>query len=134
MASARIGLEIVTPEKRLFRGKVDAVTVPGAEGALGILPGHAALLSLLKAGVLDYSIEGDRTQLFCGAGFVEVLPDLVSILADTAETKQEIDANEAGAAKARAEELLKSKEPGTDYAAAALMLQEAEARLAVAQG
>jgi F-type H+-transporting ATPase subunit epsilon len=65
---------------------------------------------------------------------VEVLPDLVSILADTAETKQEIDANEAGAAKARAEELLKSKEPETDYAAAALMLQEAEARLAVAQG
>ena len=134
MASARIELEIVTPEKRLFSGTVDSVTVPGAEGALGILPGHAALLSLLTAGVLDYSVEGQRTRLFCGPGFVEVLPDLVSILADEAETRQEIDADKAGAAKARAEELLKSKEPETDYAAALVMLQEAEARLAVAQG
>lgn len=128
-----IRLEIVTPDRLLFGGDVESVTVPGAEGYLGILPGHAPLLSELKIGVISYRVEGEESHLFCSWGFVEVLPDRVSILAEVAERPREIDVARAREEKARAEQLLRSKDPAVDYAEAVLLLEKATTQLDVAE-
>ena len=129
---SKINLEIVTPDKLFFSGEVDEVMVPGAEGALGILPGHAPLLSELKVGILSYKVGSQETQLSCGWGFVEVLSDSVAVLAEIAETREEIDVERAEQDKIRAESLLKSKDPMTDYEEAMRLLQHALTRLEVA--
>src|SRR5437867_7675055 len=85
----KIHLEIVTPEKQLFSGYVDEVSVPSNAGYLGILPGHAPLLGELGIGEVSYSIAGRREYLFCSWGFVEVLPERVVVLAQTAEKASE---------------------------------------------
>jgi len=128
-----IHLEIVTPERQLFSGQVDAVTVPSTTGYLGILPGHAPLLAELGIGEISYKI-GDHTEyLFCSWGFLEVLPDRVVVLAQTAEKASDIDLNRAEQAKNRAEKLLASKAPDTDYARAQLALLRAISRLDAAR-
>lgn len=128
----KIRLEIVTPERQFFAGEVDSVTIPGLEGYMGILPGHAPLLSELKIGVISYTIAGEEHRLVCGWGFAEVLPDQVSILAEKAETAQEIDVNQARQDKERAEEALRSKLVDTNFQQALELWQEATARLEVA--
>ena len=130
---SKIHLEIVTPDSLLFSGEVDEVVVPGKEGALGILPGHAPLLSELKIGVLHYRIGYQKTRLCCGWGFVEVLPDQVAVLAEIAEPPEDIDVEKARKDKARAEELLRSKDPNTDYEAALELLEHSVTRLEVAR-
>jgi F-type H+-transporting ATPase subunit epsilon len=128
-----LNLEIVTPEKHLFSGKVDEVTVPSNVGYLGILPGHAPLLSELGIGEISYKI-GDTTEyLSCSWGFLEVLPDRVTILAQTAESASEIDINRAEQAKTRAEKILASKDPGIDFARAQLAMMRAISRLNAAK-
>src|SRR5512146_3127477 len=118
----KIQLVIVTPEKQLFSGKVDEVTVPSSQGYLGILPGHAPLLAELGIGNISYRT-GDQTELlFCSWGFVEVLPDRVVVLAQTAESASDIDLNRAEQAKQRAEKRLSSKDPHLDFARAELAL------------
>jgi F-type H+-transporting ATPase subunit epsilon len=125
----KIHLEIVTPEKQLFSGAVDSVTVPSNVGYLGILPGHAPLLAELGIGEVSYKI-GDRTDyLFCSWGFVEVLPDRVVLLAQTAELASDIDIKRAGEAKMRAEKLLASKDSNIDFRRAELALLRAISRL-----
>jgi F-type H+-transporting ATPase subunit epsilon len=125
----KIHLEIVTPEKQLFSGAVDKVTVPATVGYLGILPGHAPLLAELGIGEIDYKI-GDRTDfIFCSWGFVEVLPDRVVVLARVAELASEIDVKRAEEAKNRAEKILASKNSGMDFARAELALIRAISRL-----
>ncbi len=111
----KLQLELVTPTRQMFVGEVDEVTVPGLDGYLGILPGHAPLLSELKVGVLSFRIGSERTKLFCGWGFVEVLPGQVSVLAETAEMPNEIDIDQASHAKLEAEAQLRSKATDTDY-------------------
>jgi F-type H+-transporting ATPase subunit epsilon len=102
-----IHLEIVTPDRQVVRDSVTEVSVPGKEGELGILPGHAPLLSLLKVGELSY-VQKKLTHYLCiNWGFVEVLPDRVIVLAQTAERAEEIDLDRARKAKERAEERLK---------------------------
>ena len=107
----KIHLVIVTPEKQLFSGRVDQVTVPSSQGYLGILPGHAPLLAELGIGNISYQIGDQSELLFCSWGFVEVLPDRVVLLAQAAETASEIDLNRAEQAKSRAEKRLASKDP-----------------------
>ncbi len=125
----KIHLEIVTPEKQLFSGTVDSVTVPSTTGYLGILPGHAPLLAELGIGEVSYKI-GERTDyLFCSWGFVEVLPERVVLLAQEAEMASDIDIKRAEEAKMRAEKLLASKDPGIDFARAELALLRAISRL-----
>jgi F-type H+-transporting ATPase subunit epsilon len=125
----KIHLEIVTPEKQLFSGAVDSVTVPSTTGYLGILPGHAPLLTELGIGEISYVI-GDRTDfLFCSWGFGEVLPDRVVLLAQTAELASDIDEKRAEEAKSRAEKILASKDPGMDFQRAELSLMRAISRL-----
>ena len=128
-----IHLEIVTPDKQLFSGQVEEVTVPSSTGYLGILPGHAPLLAELGIGEIGYSI-GERSELlFCSWGFVEVLPERVVVLAQTAERASEIDLNRAEQARSRAEKRLASKSPDTDYARAQLALLRAISRLGAAR-
>src|SRR5437867_5491599 len=125
----KIHLEIVTPEKQLYSGDVDEVTVPSNVGYLGILPGHAPLLGELGIGEISYKT-GERGEfLFCSWGFVEVLPDRVIILAQTAEKASEIDINRAEQAKVRAEKRLVSKDPNTDFVRAELAAILAMSRL-----
>jgi F-type H+-transporting ATPase subunit epsilon len=126
-------LEIVTPEKQVVKD-VDAqeAQIPGRDGYLGILPGHAPLITELKAGALSYREGGTSHTLSVAWGFAEVLPDKVTILAETAERPQEIDVARAEKAKARAEERLKSNNPEVDYDRAEDALERAETRIKVA--
>lgn len=125
----KIHLEIVTPEKQLFSGDVDSLTVPSASGYMGILPGHAPLLAELGIGEISYTAGGHTEYMFCSWGFLEVLPGRVVILAQTAELASDIDIKRAEEAKARAEEMLASGDPGVDYAAAQLSLIRAISRI-----
>lgn len=83
---AALHLEIVTPERTLVRDEVDEVVVPGEEGYLGVLPGHTPLVATLKQGALWYRKGGERKELEIAGGFVEVLPDRVTILAEAGAT------------------------------------------------
>src|SRR5881409_4014394 len=104
MADKTIELTIVTPERAVVDEAVDELQIPGSEGYFGVLPGHAPLFSELKVGEVSYR-KGDRwTFLAVAWGFVEVLPNQVRILAETAERAQEIDLERAMRAKQRAEE------------------------------
>src|SRR5512144_2982278 len=112
----KIQLIIVTPEKQLFSGKVDEVTVPSTQGYLGILPGHAPLLAELGIGQISYETGGKTEYLACSWGVVEVLPNRVVILVETSELASEIDVKRAEQAKQRAEKRLASKDPNIDFA------------------
>src|SRR3954453_19352053 len=102
----KLTLEIVTPDRALIREEVDEVVVPGREGEFGVLPGHTPLLATLKVGELWYRQGSEKHYLAVGFGFVEVLPDRVTILAPVAERPQDIDIDRAERAKRRAEERL----------------------------
>src|SRR3990172_8216110 len=103
---AKLNLDIVTAERVVFSQEVDSVVAPGIEGELGILPHHAPLLTALKTGELRIKSNGDVTHMAIGGGFLEVMPDKVVVLADTAERAEEIDVARAAEAKRRAEQRL----------------------------
>jgi F-type H+-transporting ATPase subunit epsilon len=128
-------LEIVTPSRLLVRDAAEEAQIPGSSGYLGILPGHAPLITELAVGVITYKAGGATHTLSVAWGFMEVLPDKVTILAEAAERPQEIDVARAQEAKNRAEALLKSNDPNleVDYARAEDALQRAETRLKVAK-
>lgn len=126
-------LEIVTPARLVVKETVEEMQIPGLNGYMGILPGHAPLISELSVGAITYRTQGGESHTLSVAwGFVEVLPDKVTILAETAERPQEIDIARAQKAKERAEERLKSNDPSIDYDRAEDALQRAETRLKVA--
>ena len=129
----KIHLEIVTPEKHLFSGDVDSVTVPAKTGYLGILPGHAPLLAELGIGEIEYTAGGQVEYLFCSWGFLEVLPDRVVLLAQSAETGSDIDVKRAEEAKSRAEKLLNSNSVDIDFDRAQMSLMRAISRLDAAK-
>ena len=126
-------LEIVTPEKVVVRDSAEECQIPGRNGYLGILPGHAPLISELGVGEITYRNGGYSHHLCVAWGFAEVLPEKVTILAETAERAQEIDVKRAQEAKQRAEERLKSANPETDFNRAEEALQRAETRRQVAE-
>ena len=122
-----VQLEVVTPERQLLSQGVDAVQLPGADGELGILPGHAPLITELGIGVLTYRVGEETGHL------AEVLPDRVSVLAEIAEHAGEIDVQRAKAARERAEKRLASGTSASiDWARAAAALQRSLIRLHVA--
>ena len=129
----KIQLEIVTPERLFFSGEVDEVNVPGAEGYLGVLPGHAPLLSELRIGVITYRQGNQKSHLFCSWGFAEVLPDRVSVLAEVAESPDQIDVERARANRDEAEKLFRSLDENVDYAQIMDALQQAEVQLELAE-
>jgi F-type H+-transporting ATPase subunit epsilon len=126
-------LEIVTPVRLLVNDTAEEAQIPGLSGYLGILPGHAPLITELAVGVIIYKSNGTTHTLSVAWGFAEVLPDKVTILAETAERPQEIDVERAEKAKERAEERLKSSDPDVDFTRAEDARQRAETRLNVAK-
>jgi F-type H+-transporting ATPase subunit epsilon len=125
-------LEIVTPEKMVVRDVVEEMQIPGKNGYLGVLPGHAPLITELAVGEISYRKGNETNYLALAWGFAEVLPDRVVILAETAERPEEIDVKRAEESKRRAEERLKSGSTETDFTRAEDALQRAETRLQVA--
>jgi len=126
-------LEIVTPSKLLVKDAAEEAQIPGVSGYLGILPGHAPLISELSVGVITYKAGGESHTLSVAWGFVEVLPDKVTILAEAAERPLEIDVARAQKSKDRAEQRLKSNAPEVDSARSEDALRRAETRLRVAK-
>jgi F-type H+-transporting ATPase subunit epsilon len=129
-------LEIVTPEKRVFDAEVDSVTVPTTTGEAGILPNHAPLISALKPGILSYSVKGVSEKFAVAGGFVEVNANKVAVLADTAETSEEIDLNAAKADRENAEKALSAAASGSlaDNEAVREQLAAANVRISLASG
>jgi F-type H+-transporting ATPase subunit epsilon len=126
-------LEIVTPEKKVVETAAEEVQIPGKNGYLGVMPGHAPLITELAVGEIKYREPGSSEQLLAVAwGFAEVLPDKVTILAETAERPSEIDADRARKAKERAEQRLTSGDTNVDVDRALDALHRADARLDVA--
>jgi F-type H+-transporting ATPase subunit epsilon len=125
-------LEIVTPERQVVSEAVSEVQIPGKNGYLGILPGHAPLITEVGVGEISYRSDGSAHHLAVAWGFAEVLPSKVTILAESAERADQIDAERARQARDRAEKLLRSGDPNIDYERALSSWRRAEARLDVA--
>jgi F-type H+-transporting ATPase subunit epsilon len=129
-------LEIVTPEKKVVNTAAEEMQIPGKNGYLGILPGHAPLITELAVGEITYresSGSGSSEQRLAVAwGFAEVLPDKVTILAESAERPSEIDVARAREAKERAEQRLTSGDANVDVERSLDALHRADTRLEVA--
>lgn len=103
-----IRLEVVTPDRRIAEEEVDSVSIPGKDGYIGVLPGHAALLTELKPGTLTYTQNSGEHYVAIHWGFAEVLPDRVIVLAEVAERAEDIDVERAENKRKSAEEFLKT--------------------------
>jgi len=124
-----IDLEIATPERLLVKEQVSEVQIPGQDGYMGILPGHAALLSLLGTRPLSYTIGGAKRYLSIHGGFVEVLPEQVRVLANVAERAEEIDVERARKDLQTAQEQVMNPSLGVDPAVALDAMAAAQARI-----
>src|SRR6267142_2713425 len=135
MLPESIQLIVVTPERQLLRESAVEVTVPGLDGQLGILPGHAPLMTELGIGELSYrtSTSSQPVVLAVISGFAEVLGDRVTVLAETAERAEEIDLARAEEAKARAEKRLAAGDPNIDWDRANIALQRSVIRIQIAR-
>jgi F-type H+-transporting ATPase subunit epsilon len=135
MLPEAIQLVVVTPERQLLRESVVEVDIPGKEGQLGVLPGHAPLMTEMGIGELSYraSASSQPVTLAVIHGFAEVLADRVTVLAETAERAEEIDVARAEAAKARAEKRLASNDTNIDWDRAVVALKKSLIRIQVAR-
>lgn len=126
-------LRVVTPERMVVSGQASSVSLPGKDGRLGILPGHAPLVSELASGVLFFEHEGQTNYMAVFGGFTEVLPGRVTVLAQAAEPAETIDLGRAERDKQRAEELLKqSSSPEAQSGEAQAALERSLARIEAA--
>lgn len=131
MAEKSFNLRIITPDRIFYEGEAEMVEFNTTEGQVGVLPGHIPLTVIIKPGILNiYEADGEK-EAALHAGFAEILPDSVTILAEIIEWPNEIDEDRAEAAKERAEERLRSRTPETDIARAETALQRAMARIQV---
>ena len=129
-----IELEIVTPERLAYADTVDAVVLPGSQGELGVLPHHAPLVSTLGIGELRIRKGGNEEAFAIVGGFLQVLPDKVVVMAETADMAAEIDLERAQEARRQAEAALESGyTEGADLSAARAALQQALLRIRVAE-
>ena len=127
-------LEIVTPERQVYSDTVDSVQVPGSEGELGVLPHHAPLVSTLGVGELRFRKDGVEESFAIVGGFLQVRPDKVVVLAETADMASEIDLEKAQEARREAERALETGySEGADIAMARAALQQALLRIRVAE-
>jgi F-type H+-transporting ATPase subunit epsilon len=132
MLPTSLSVEVVIPEKRLVSETVNEVVLPGSEGSLGVLPGHAPLLTGLATGELVLKRGETRHYLSVVGGFAEVLPDRVTVLAEIAERAEDIDGERAGRARDRALDRLRGNQPDIDFDRAQVALQKALIRIQVA--
>ena len=127
-------LEIVTPERLAYSDTVDSVQLPGSEGELGVLPHHAPLVSMLGIGELRIRKAGAEESFAIVGGFLQVRPDKVVVMAETADLASEIDLQKAEEARREAERALESGyHEGADLSAARAALQQALIRIRVAE-
>jgi F-type H+-transporting ATPase subunit epsilon len=124
---------VVSVDRSLFEGDVDFIVANGADGELGILPRHAPLMTILKPGALKITQGSNEQLLFVGGGFLEVLPDRVTVLADVAEHADEISVTAAEDARKRAQEKLAGTLSTSEESEFQLALAMAEARLRLAR-
>lgn len=125
-------IQIVTPERLVVETTAQEVQIPGKKGYLGILPGHAPLITELAVGEISYRDGQTTGRVAVAWGFAEILPDKVTILAETAERAEDIDVARAQRARERAEERLTKGGSEIDYARCQVALQRADTRLQVA--
>jgi len=129
-----IHCEIVTVERLVYKDQVDSVTAPAVRGEIQILPGHAPLITVLSPGELVVEKSGETEYFAIGGGYLEVLTNKVTVMADTAEHSDEIDETRAQAARERAERMLYERPPNAeDYAAIEGALRRSLSRLQVAR-
>src|ERR1051326_3530765 len=128
---ATLKLEIVTPEEKIYSEDVDMVTLPGAEGELGVYPNHVPVLTTLKPGELRVVKDGRSSALAVGEGFVEIKADSISVLTDMALQSEKIDVAAAEAALARAQAAMKEDTTPEQLAAIQTSLSKALAQLHV---
>jgi F-type H+-transporting ATPase subunit epsilon len=129
-----IELEIVTPERLAYSDTVDSVVLPGSEGEIGVLPHHAPLVSMLGVGELRIRKDGQEETFAIAGGFLQVRPDKVVVMAETADLASEIDLEKAQEARREAERALESGySEGADLSAARAQLQQALLRIRVAE-
>ncbi len=132
--SMTVQCDIVSAEKQLFSGLVEMVVASGSEGDLGILPGHAPLLTGLNPGPVRIIKQGGEEEVFyVNGGFLEVQPKVVTVLADAAARAHDMDEAAAEEARQRAKEALEGKNTEMDYSAAAAQLAESVAQLRAIQ-
>ena len=126
-------LQIITAEREVFSGEVDALVAPGIEGQLGILPRHAPLITILQPGELMVRSGGEESFLALTGGYMEVLGNQVIILADAAEDVDEIDEARAQAAMEQAQQRISHRESDAELAQAVASLRRAQVRVTVAR-
>ncbi|MEY4630331.1 MAG: synthase epsilon chain [Pseudomonadota bacterium] len=132
-AQLQMNVEVVSPAKSLAKLPASLINVAGKDGYLGILPGHAALVTELGLGELRIEHDGKNTlKMLVNGGYMEVVNDQVIVLVDSAETREQIDVDRAKRARERALERLASKDSGVDVARAQSALARANARLTFA--
>jgi F-type H+-transporting ATPase subunit epsilon len=132
MAQSTMNFELMTPEKNLYSGAVSAVYFPGLDGEIGVLPGHAPLVTKLGMGVIRCEVaHGREIRFFCWGGFCEIIDTDVRVMANIAEAGDEIDEERALQAKERAQKRIYSHSPDVDYNRAVLSLQRAIERMQV---
>ena len=124
-------LRIIPPDRVFYENQVKMVEFNTTEGEIGVLPGHIPLTVIIKPGILNITEEEGDKEAALHAGFAEILPEQVTILAEIIEWPEEIDQERAEAARERAEERLRSRTPETDIARAETALQRAMARINV---
>ncbi|AJC20452.1 F0F1 ATP synthase subunit epsilon [Pandoraea nosoerga] len=131
---ATIHVDVVSAEEQIFSGEARFVALPGEAGELGILPGHTPLITRIKPGAVRIEDEaGNEDFVFVAGGILEVQPNTVTVLADTAIRGKDLDEAKAAEAKRRAEEALANKDSNIEYAKAQAELAEAVAQLAAIQ-
>ena len=130
---ATMQLEIVTAERLVYSEEVNILVAPGIEGELGILPRHAPLLTVLKPGEIRVVKDGEETYMAVSGGFLEVLGNRATILADTAEHAGEIDIERAETALKRAQERVEAAPADMDLERALASMRKSQARLSVAR-
>ena len=126
-------LEIVTPEKLVVRDNAEEAQIPGANGYIGVLPGHAPLITELGAGEISYRSGGQLHRYATAWGFAEVLPDRVTVLAETVEPADQIDVARAQQSLTKAEEALKSAQTEEAVSKDLADVRRAQARIEVAE-
>ncbi|MCR4896288.1 MAG: ATP synthase F1 subunit epsilon [Lachnospiraceae bacterium] len=131
MADKVMKLRIITPERVFYEGEAQMVEFNTTEGEIGVLPGHIPMTVIVAPGILRIHEEDETKNAALHSGFAEILPDMISVLAEVVEWPDEIDRERADAALKRAQERIRAKDEDLDLARAEIALQRAMARINV---
>ena len=126
-------VEIVSAEKEIFSGKATMLFAPAVEGEIGVAPGHTPMVSLLGPGEVRVQTDGEEKSYYVSGGLIEIQPNVVTVLSDTAMRAEDLDEEAANQAKLQAEEAMKSEGSSMNYAKARAELAETVAQIKTIQ-